>query len=157
MECNYSMFAMLSVGIKFSEEEIATVSQEALLGLSCLHDNHIFHRTRSETIAIASDGHIKCTDWDMYGSRPAPLGRNYVQRGAFFMSPEITSSPSAESNIWSLGITLIEMADGQVPLGNLHPMRAIFMIPKNPSPTLKNPSAWSTKEIQHEEGQQLFH
>lgn len=49
------------------------------------------------------------------------------------------------ADIWSLGITAIELADGEPPLSELHPMRALFKIPRNPSPTLRNPKDWTSE------------
>ena len=48
-----------------------------------------------------------------------------------------------QADIWSLAITCIEMVEGNPPLHNVHPMRAIFMIPSKPSPTLSEPAKWS--------------
>ena len=48
-----------------------------------------------------------------------------------------------QADIWSLAITCIEMVEGNPPLNNVHPMRAIFMIPSKPSPTLSEPAKWS--------------
>lgn len=52
-----------------------------------------------------------------------------------------------QADIWSLAITCIEMVEGNPPLHNVHPMRAIFMIPSKPSPTLSEPAKWSLVSV----------
>jgi len=64
------------------------------------------------------------------------------------MAPEVIQEEyDKEADIWSLGITAIEMAEGKPPYYNIHPMRAIFMIPTRPPPKLSNPDAWSPEFI----------
>jgi serine/threonine protein kinase len=57
------------------------------------------------------------------------------------------TSYDGRADIWSLGITMIELCEGQPPHYNVHPMRAIFMIPMKPAPTLKDPTAWSVEMV----------
>lgn len=63
----------------------------------------------------------------------------------FWMSPEVISKHKYNSltDIWSLGITAIELAEGQPPLSHMHPVRAMFVIKSNPPQSLTDPEKWS--------------
>ncbi|KAJ3114502.1 hypothetical protein HDU96_002016 [Phlyctochytrium bullatum] len=131
----------------FSEPQIRVVVASAVEGLAFLHSRGIVHRdVKCANILLTEDAIVKIADFGVSEKLTRTICvRNSVVGTPYWMSPEVItgSDYGTEADIWSLGITAIEMTDGVPPHSTVHPMRAMFKIPFLPPPTLMNPSAFS--------------
>ncbi|CAK6968570.1 myosin-IIIa isoform X3 [Scomber scombrus] len=143
---------MLKRGDRMDEAIIAYILQEALTGLQHLHINKTIHRdVKGNNILVTTYGGVKLVDFGVSAQLTnTRLRRNTSVGTPFWMAPEVIaceqqldSTYDARCDVWSLGITAIELGDGDPPLSDLHPMRALFKIPRNPPPTLHQPELWS--------------
>ncbi|XP_030751083.1 serine/threonine-protein kinase mig-15 isoform X2 [Sitophilus oryzae] len=140
-------------GQSLKEEWIAYISREILRGLSYLHSNKVIHRDiKGQNVLLTDNAEVKLVDFGVSAQLDRTIGRRNTFIGTpYWMAPEVIAcdeNPEAtydnRSDLWSLGITALEMAESQPPLCELHPMRALFLIPRNPPPRLKS-KKWSKK------------
>ena len=130
-----------------TEADMAYVLKCSLQALSFMHRQHRIHRDiKSDNILVDFSGHVKIADFGFATALTREtMKRQSVVGTPFWMSPELIKSQSYDCkvDIWSLGITALEMADGEPPLMHEPVMRALFLITVNDAPTLKHPSDWS--------------
>ncbi|XP_072749225.1 myosin-IIIb isoform X1 [Anoplolepis gracilipes] len=139
-------------GSRLTDDQIAYILKETVEALIFLHSNHCMHRdVKGHNILLTEEARVKLVDFGVSSHLAATLARKNTSVGTpYWMAPEVIaceqqldSSYDSRCDVWSIGITAIELAEGDPPLSELHPMRALFQIPRNPPPSLKNPDLYS--------------
>uniref|UniRef100_A0A3B4B2V2 non-specific serine/threonine protein kinase n=1 Tax=Periophthalmus magnuspinnatus TaxID=409849 RepID=A0A3B4B2V2_9GOBI len=127
---------------RMNEEQIATVCVSVLKALSVLHTQGVIHRDiKSDSILLTHDGRVKLSDFGFCAQVSKEVQRRKSLVGTpYWMAPELISRLpyGPEVDIWSLGIMVIEMVDGEPPYFNEPPLKAMKMIRDNLPPKLKN-------------------
>ncbi|XP_001660540.2 myosin-IIIb isoform X7 [Aedes aegypti] len=139
-------------GSRLTNNQIAYILRETVHALVFLHENHCMHRDiKGHNILLTENGHVKLVDFGVSSHLAATMARRNTSVGTpYWMAPEVIAceqqldqSYDSRCDVWSIGITAIELAEGDPPLCELHPMRALFQIPRNPPPRLTHPENYS--------------
>ena len=113
-----------------TEMEISCLLRSVLKGVDYLHSNKLIHRDiKAANILLDENGDAKIADFGVSAQLMTTFGNKESFIGTpFWMSPEVIAKNkyNSKTDIWSLGITAIELAEGEPPYSKLHPVRAMF-------------------------------
>lgn len=135
--------------VQMSEPQMAYVSYETIKALIYIHSLHRVHRDiKSDNILLGDDGSVKIADFG-YAAQltKKQQKRNTVVGTPYWMAPELIRGHDygTKVDIWSLGIMVMEMAEGEPPYMEFPPLRALFLITTKGIPSLKEPERWSSE------------
>uniref|UniRef100_A0A8C5A460 non-specific serine/threonine protein kinase n=1 Tax=Gadus morhua TaxID=8049 RepID=A0A8C5A460_GADMO len=143
---------MLELERPLTEPQIRVVCRQTLEALAYLHDNKVIHRDlKAGNILLSASGDVKLADFGVSAKNTKTLQRRDSFIGTpYWMAPEVVMCETSKdrpydfkADIWSLGVTLIELAQIEPPNHEMNPMRVLLKIAKSEPPTLMQPSRWS--------------
>ncbi|KAK5882545.1 hypothetical protein CesoFtcFv8_021120 [Champsocephalus esox] len=143
---------MLELERALTEPQIRVVCRQTLEALTYLHDNKVIHRDlKAGNILLSLEGEVKLADFGVSAKNTKTLQRRDSFIGTpYWMAPEVVMCETSKdrpydfkADIWSLGVTLIELAQIEPPNHEMNPMRVLLKIAKSEPPTLMHPSRWS--------------
>jgi len=133
--------------LQLSETQIAFICRETVKGLRYIHHHHRIHRDiKSDNILLGIDGSVKIADFGYAAQLTEERAKRTTIVGTpYWMAPELIRGENYDQkvDVWSLGIMIIEMAEGEPPYMELPPLRALFFITTKGIPGLKQPDKWS--------------
>ncbi|KAM6971890.1 STE20-like serine/threonine-protein kinase [Aplochiton taeniatus] len=143
---------MLELERPLTEPQIRVVCKQTLEALLYLHENKVIHRDlKAGNILLSLAGDVKLADFGVSAKNTKTIQRRDSFIGTpYWMAPEVVMCETSKdrpydykADIWSLGVTLIELAQVEPPNHEMNPMRVLLKIAKAEPPTLMQPSRWS--------------
>ncbi|KHJ41078.1 kinase domain protein [Trichuris suis] len=143
---------MVELEKPLNEPQIRFICHELCEALRFLHKCHVIHRDlKAGNILLTFEGEVKLGDFGVSAKSSDSLQRRTTFIGTpYWMAPEVMVCETfkeqpygSKCDIWSLGITLIELAEMEPPYHEMSPMRVVFKVQKSDPPTLCNPAKWS--------------
>ncbi|XP_078484657.1 serine/threonine-protein kinase 10 isoform X4 [Ciona intestinalis] len=143
---------MLELERGLEERQIQVVCKKTCHALQYLHQNKIIHRDlKAGNVLLSMDGEVKLADFGVSALNTRTMQKRDTFIGTpYWMAPEVVMCETFKdtpynysADIWSLGITLIELAQTEPPNHDLNPVRVLLRVAKSEPPTLDIPSRWS--------------
>lgn len=142
--------AMKTLQRSLNECEIRAILKDILKALHYLHSQKTIHRdVKAANILLKNEGRAKLADLGVCCQLASATKTKSFVGSPYWMAPEVVAENGYDcsADIWSLGIAILEMAEGKPPYSKIHPLKVLFMIPTRPPPFFQEPNEWSEEFV----------